>query len=316
MPLCLAVVLCTQSAGCGGSRRIETVATIGTVSIAATTLEHWARISERTSRRPAAAARVNALNYLIVSGWIRAEAARRHVARGVSQVARQRVEDSAQASVGGPRSFSVALERSGETIADARWRAETGILYSRLEEAVVNGVKAPVPSAVAAYFRSHRRRFVSPERRFFYSDTRTSEHQLARDRALMLADRSIPSNAILENLSRSHVGTRGPARTKIERAIFSAQVGVPVGPFQNEPIEDHTIIEVTRIVPARINTFPSVEAEIRHRLMSTEQKLALATFRARWQARWRAVTRCVRPAAAPACEGSAAPGAVPLTLGL
>jgi hypothetical protein len=287
-------------AGCGGAKRTETVATVGGASITATELVHWSAISERTAHRHVAAARSHALDYLLLSAWLRAEAARRGVVVRTGEVAQQ-VESRAGAYVGGAKAYEAALAHSGETLADARQQSETAMLYDRLAESVAAQVQVSA-QAVSIYYRLHRRHFAVSERRFFLSDSRTSEQEILRDRARLLAGGHFPSRALHETLSRGERASPGPARIKIDRAIFSARVGEVIGPFQNEPIEFHTLLKVTRIVPPRQQTLADVKNQIEHTLSVKAKQQALEAFRRTWEVRWRSVTRCVPPSAAPGCE--------------
>lgn len=295
------------------------MASVGAVSISRAELGHWTAISEHTRGRSGADARSHALNYLIVAAWVRGEARRRAVSVPPG-AAGQRVEAESETFVGGRGAFESSLSRSGETLADRRWQIETELLYSRLESTVEANASV-APSAVAAYYRRHRNRFLVPERRFFLSDSRyKNSGQIYRDRARILAGGSFPSHAIHESLSKDEIGRKivdkgGANRREIERAIFAAPKGKLLGPFKNDPHEFLTLVEVTRIVPARYEALERVAGQIERELKLAAAKSAVARFRATWQARWRAMTRCRPSWTAPACTlGKTADSPLPLTL--
>ena len=307
---CCVILAGAHLTACGASKKTETVAAAGTDAISVQQLAHWSTISERVAHRRAAEARTHALDFLIVSAWVRAEAKRRNVSVSSQEVA-QRVQTEAETSIGGQAEFDAALSRSGETPDDARSQLETRILLERIERSVT--AHATVPSAaVTNYYRRHRGLFVTPERRVFLIDTRLDQRQAARDHAEALAG-SFPSRAMYETLGRNQINDGGPRRRRIEHAIFSAHVGVPIGPFHNEPVEYYSVLEVTKVVPARTQPLARVRAQIERTLKVAAERQALAKFRRTWQVPWQEATHCRRPIAALACDGS---GQLPLALRL
>jgi hypothetical protein len=310
----LALLAGTHLAACGGSSERETVASVGAVAISQAQLSHWAAISKHASHRSAAAARAHALNYLLVSAWIRGEARRRGVAVSAGAV-ENNLNVQSGTTVGGRQAFEAALSASRETRADAKSRIETELLYRGIERQVT--ARAQVSrAAMVAYYRRHRRRFLIPERRFFLSDSQTDIHRIARDHARILAGGPFPKQTLHEALSKNEINDGGSRRRKIHRAIFAAPVGKLIGPFHNEPIEFYTLVEVTRILPARYETFMRAKGQIEHELKVAAEQKALQGFRDTWQMRWGMLTHCRQSEAAPACARSPETAGSPLALTL
>jgi hypothetical protein len=118
----------------------------------------------------------------------------------------------------------------------------------------------PSAAEVARYYRLHRQAYFVPERRAFEIDNLKSGSAVARVKREVEAGRSFASLSLREELSRTP--GRAAGGRQIERAIFAARPGVLGGPVLLPAYGDHSLFEVTRIVPARYAPLAQVRGAI------------------------------------------------------
>jgi hypothetical protein len=138
---------------------------------------------------------------------------------------------------------------------------------------------------IAAYYRAHRSAYQFPERRYFYIDNLRSQAAALEVKAQVEAGRSFAQIALSEE--RTSTESYVPGREAIDRAIFTAKPNVLSGPFLLSDVGDHSLFEVTKIVPAGYKPLSQVEHTIAQQIVSARRRRALAAFAKMWVARRR-----------------------------
>jgi hypothetical protein len=291
LALVSASVMSVATASCGTSP--DAVAHVGSLSIAKSAVAHWTRIESHEPGKGGLTPHERALERLITSSWLVGEAASRHLTITDDDVLRRIATTRADSFPGGEPEFHQSLRSSGRTTADVRLEARTELAYLRIRASLAAQAAAQVSSAeIAAFYLSHKERYLAPERRFFDIDNLHSKAAALKVRSEVSSGESFSTKALHESLTRTDALAGDTGKAVVERAIFAAKAHALQGPVLFEPYRDYSLFEVSRIMPGSYRSLKQVSGGIRGILAERRQKLLLARFASAWRARWVARTDC------------------------
>lgn len=237
------------------------------------------------------------LDLLISSRWLAGEAAEQGAKVSPGEVAERFEEKRRSYSTAGE--FDESIKAIAHTSADVRLELEAELAREKLLGKLAADEPTIATATVAAYYRSHARRYHIPEERYF--DIGENFPSAAFARKVMReanAGRRLPSLA--EKLPRKpYTDYNGEKRT-IYEAIFNAKPNVITGPINLNGL--YFVIDVTRIAPSYVQQLPQVRGAIAKQLAAEQHKRALAAFVAAWRSKWTARTDCAPAYVVPGCR--------------
>lgn len=286
---------------CGDSG--EVVARVGGSPIAKAKVDHWLSVlagGGTAVDRPSSqdrALRGPLLSFLISSQWILGEAADAGVSAKDSEAqARLELLSYGQGEalnylgLSGRDELHTLLARA-RNHADRLWLMKLALLASRLEEKhIAKAEQGITPTQIESYYRAHRSLYVLPERRDVEWIVTYSESTLQRAVREIRAGKSFVSVAkrVSQDAPMIYGMERHPDREKqLARHVFAAKPHVITGPFLQTA--NHYVFEVTKIIPARLQTLAQSEASIRRRLAA---QLTSTSLPQALERKWRARTSC------------------------
>lgn len=252
----------------------------------------------------------NALDFLIVSEWARRQAAEEHLAPSAEEVKRQVAADQASGATAIPEPEGSGVHPTG---ADLQLEATAELSASNIRRALAENVRV-TPGEIADYYRRHRRAYLIPERRYFDIDNLHSQAAAMTVKREVESGKSFTTMSLHEELT--DVRGSNPGRYAIERAIFAARPHVLGGPVLLSDVGDHSVFEVTRIVPASYQPLAQAQGSIAAQLAGERRERTLAAFIASWRAKWVARTSCRAGYVVPPCRQHAGSHAVEPLFGL
>jgi len=284
-------------------------ACIARLSASGTSKSDGAQLEQECRSRYQALQR-RALEFLISSDWLIQEAAAEHLSLSEREI-EERVNQNAASGETGLREL---LDKTPPTKSDLELEAAAQLASAKIRQAVV-AAEPPITSAqTATYYRQHRRDFLLLERRYFEIVNLKSDAAARKVKREVEAGTSFASVALREE--RSSAPSPNPGRAAIDRAIFSAKPNVLSGPVLLSDLHDHSLFEVTKIVPARYQSLAEVKGQIASKLAVAQQQRTLAEFTKAWIARWIARTDCRAGYVVPRCRQYGGSPPVEATLGV
>jgi len=185
------------------------------------------------------------------------------------------------------------LIASDWVIAEAREQglgvASEELASAKLRQRALEGQRNVSPAQVAAYYRSHKQRFLIPERWYFDIDELRSEAAAMKVRREVEAGKSFAGMAIHESIERPSRVQYGHEESVARAVIFAAKRNVLTGPVK---LFGYSVFEVRRIVAASYLPLAKVQGAIETQLASEQQRRVLAPLVAAWRAKWIARTYC------------------------
>lgn len=291
---------------CGGGRSEFAVARIGNATISQATLKHWMGVQVHGSYD----SRAHVLGFLIFSRWTEgaARALGVHVtdeeaeqqlavleytAREHLKYEPSHVEATLQASLAG------SIARS-----DRVWLMKLSMLAARIEQQQSTNAQRAISSAqIADYYERHKSQFVAPERRDVTWLITYSEASIRKAMGEVRHGKSLLG--IAEHLSLDPPTLNGmeyatEEEKDLARHVFKARPHVLEGPFRQS--QNHYVLEVTGVTPARQRSLAEVDASIRQLLAAQQQPPTATSLAATLQSRWTPVTSCRTGYVVPGCR--------------
>ena len=227
-----------------------------------------------------------ALAALIRAQWLVQEAASRHLSISPGEL-RKQIDRDTRSIAAEPRDHS---GRARPNMAEIEQEARAQLASDEIRLSLFEGVPNATAAQVADYYRGHRSAYLIPERRYFYIDNLKSQAAALKVKAQVESGRSFARMALGEE--RTSAESFIPGREAIDRAILTAKPGVLSGPYLLSDVGDHSLFEVTKIVPSSYMPLSQVEHAIARQIVSALQRRVLAGFAKAWAARWKARTSC------------------------
>lgn len=305
-----ALLVAAGAAACAGGRAGERVVVrVGDAAISEGNLAHWMSVFapehlvpdppryracvareralaavpdqarlERECRQQYTALKAQALDFLISSQWLLGEAQQRGL-KVSSREAKQRAEQQPP-----PQLVNTSSP------ADVSFAVSAELAAAKLHQMLSASEQPIAPAALAAYYRAHRRQFLIPERRYFDIVNLHSQAAAIKVKGELEAGKSIASVGLHESIERPTNTSYSPEEQAARRAIFAARPNVLTGPVMVQG--DHSLFEVKRIAPARLEPLARVRSSIAARLAAEQQQRTLTRFIEAWRHKWIAVTSC------------------------
>jgi hypothetical protein len=270
-------------AACGGSERETVLARVGTTAITERTVDRRVAL---ISVDASVAARRSALAALIRAQWLiqEANASNLNIASGELQ---EQIDSDTQSVTAQLRDLT---DRARPSTAEIELEARAQLAAMKIRRRLLESVPPATAREVAAYYRAHRSAYLIPERRYFYIDNLKSQAAALKVKAQVEAGRSFAQMALSEE--RTSAESFVPGREAIDRAILTAKPNVLSGPFLMSDVGDHSLFEITKIVPPSYRPLPQVERTIARQIVSARRRREVAAFVKTWVARWKARTSC------------------------
>ncbi|HEY1833268.1 MAG TPA: peptidylprolyl isomerase [Solirubrobacteraceae bacterium] len=215
------------------------------------------------------------LEWLIAWQWLRAEAARRHLA----------IPDHPGAVHSNSPRHELAVTSTNSTQARAELTAE------KLQEFVAGGVTPVTNVQVASYYRQHLARFETPENRYLdIAEGFTATGAAQYRRQVAAGTTSLSATSLHEDVIGTTGGVSPNTRRAALRAILSARPRILSAPILLN--KAWAVFEITRIVPRTRIPLARVAQTLKARLEKERQDQALERFIASWRRTWLARTNC------------------------
>jgi parvulin-like peptidyl-prolyl isomerase len=257
------------------------------------------------------------LTYLIQSVWMQGEATDRGVAVTPAQVATSFQQERKAAT---PPLTTVAelnsfLAKSGETVADLKWRTDITLLASKIEAKVQAATPAVTSTQIAAYYRAHRAQYVTPVTRNLHLVV-TSTLVAANAAKAALAGGSsyavVAPKYSIDPTSKAAGGkVLGASATALNpplsAAVFKATPGILSGPLKAGSV--YYVFTVDAIIPSSQQSLASASAAVKTLLTQQQTAKAGSTLQSDFTAKWAPRTNCrigFVVSGAPASTGGAA----------
>lgn len=290
------LVLCIGVGACGGTRE-SVVARVDHAVITSGSVDHWIRTlggrHVAPGQRQYTSLRERALGYLISTQWLLGEASNRGLGPSDDEVRARYKRKVVTSFPGGEQEFNEFLTASGHTAADIMLETRLEVATARLLRAATANVPTMTSAQVQHYYQLHHKQFTVPESRVF-------EIVVAHGYAVAIKIKhQVEAGAPMERFGEEQSGSSNPldkpgqlGGNAIEKVVFSGEPHTLLGPLRYRNV-DYDLIEVTRVVPAKLRPLDEVRAAIDKQLASDAHQRALASFIRAWRLRWRAKTDCI-----------------------
>lgn len=262
-------------------------------------VERWTEIARRsngTEKKASRQTRAQALQLLISSEWIDAEARAQGLVVSEEETQESFEEQRKQAF---PREedYRRFLRRSGQTEADVLDRVRLDLLSNKLGDKVISAAPPVTEEQVDAYIEENGP-FIEPEQR----DLRvvlTKTRGAAQDARAALERgaswRAVArSHSIDKSTARRGGSLRGMTEAELDpgirKRIFRARRGQLLGPMKTA--YGYYVVKVIRVRKAHPTPRRELRRAVRMTLESEGRQAMLETFVKDFTARWKALTVC------------------------
>lgn len=299
-----ALMLLGGLAGCGQSNSGGVVARVGGDGpITRKTLDHWVSVlagngaaADRQSPQ-ARAQQARVLSFLISAQWTLGEAAELGVRTSDTQAQAQlellRYDQSEGIPYEGiPQQGEIpAFFARAHNHADRLWLMKLAMLTTMVRARQIAESERTITHAqIASYYDQHTASFVLPERRDLQWMVTYSLRKLQNAVRKIRAGENfvaVARRASLDPPTISGMELASAPEKDFARHVFAAKPHVIVGPFRQS--QNHYMLEVTKVAPARQQTLAQSESSIRHRLGVT---WAATGLREATERKWTVRTSC------------------------
>jgi foldase protein PrsA len=240
------------------------------------------------------------MNYLIQAVWIQGEAYDLHVKVTNAEVnksyATQRKTSSP--SLATQAQLNLFLAKSGQTVADLRWRTYLNLLANALELKVQKKAEIVTSAQEAAYYHSHLSTLTTPATLDVHLIETSTAAAAAKVKSLLEAGGTFAELApkySIDPTSKSAggqlLGVRaGELDTQLSDALFAAKLGVLSGPLKTA--FGYYVYEVNSKTPAKVPTLKGATAQIKAILVEQQTTKADATLQKDFTKGWTDRTTC------------------------
>lgn len=300
----IAILAALSLTACGKAHPSPTVIRVGSIAIDKRSVDRWTTAIARgatppsLSSSPQEPSRQQALAFLIGSSWELAEASNLGLVLSRSQL-QDRLRAREESVPNGRAEFRAALAAFGENVADVELESRVAWARDAVREHLTRlanmlARRSTNDAAIARYYSTHRAHYRRAERRYYDLIERIDSKAKATRIARRLGSgRRFAAQATKESPSLLP-GIFGLPRNEgaVLRAVFSARVGVLVGPLKLRG--RYAIFVLRRIVRARVQPLSEVRRSIAAHLYARNQRDAYTSLVARYANRWLARTDCKR----------------------
>lgn len=242
--------------------------------------------------------RSSALEQLISTRWVVAEAAEQGVGVSESEASRQ-VAKYVAVQFKSQAEYLRYLKNEHLTPADKIFEIRASMSGERLQKLVEQKAKKRLnEAAIARYYRTHKASFEIPEKRDVRVVRTWTHSAIAGAMAEVRHGKSIAEVAkrvSIDKPSNEQGGliagvVRGQQEAGLDQAIFKAKLHKLTGPLHLR--KRYYAFEVDKITPASIKPFKQIEGEVREALSKALLEEESAAFDAAFHKKWIARTSC------------------------
>jgi len=183
------------------------------------------------------------------------------------------------------------LAAEGGDADDQKLAARTELAETMIRRSLARADHTVTNAQVAAYYRTHRSRFLVREKRYIDIENLKTRAQALQIRHEVELGESAPftRGVLHEVIERLPSVKYDRGEDGIRSAILQARLNTITGPLPNG---EYGLFEVKRIVAAHYEPLAQVRGTIEQQLAGEQRRLALSRFLAAWRKHWRAVTDC------------------------
>jgi parvulin-like peptidyl-prolyl isomerase len=251
-----------------------------------------------------------ALSDLILARWIRGEAADRGITVSDREV-EQRLEQIKEQNFGSEKEFQRFLDQSGFSQEEALDRVRLTLLGERIQDELVTGAEAVAQEDIETVYEQQTSQFQQDETRDVRVIVNESEQKVEQAKAELEGDDSpktwerVAKEFSTDEATRNSGGLRegvveGEGEQAFDEAVFSAQEGELVGPFETEA--GFNLIQVVKVQPAETTPLSEASKQIEQQLQSAQQQAVLDAFEQDLTAKWSERTFCATDFVVESCE--------------
>jgi foldase protein PrsA len=240
------------------------------------------------------------MGYLINALWIEGEAADRGVKVTSAQVEKSFVSQrkASKPSLATTAALNSFLAKSGQTIADLKWRTYLNLLYNGLLLQVQKQAEKVTPAQISAYYHSHLSSLTTPETRNVHLIETQTAATAAKVKSLLAGGTSYATLAPKYSIDPTSKGTggsllgvrTGELNAQITAAIFAAKVNVLTGPLKTA--FGYYVFTVNAITPAVTPTLSKATTEIKSAITSARETAAQTALTTAFTKTWPSRTTC------------------------
>jgi parvulin-like peptidyl-prolyl isomerase len=251
-----------------------------------------------------------ALSDLILTRWIRGEAADRGITVSDREV-EQRLEQIKEQNFGSEQEFQRFLDQSGFSQEEALDRVRLTLLGERIQDELVTGAEAVAQEDIQTVYEQQTSQFQQDETRDVRVIVNESEQKVEQAKAELEGDDSpkswerVAKEFSTDEATRNSGGLRqgvveGEGEPAFDEAVFTAQEGELVGPFETEA--GFNLIQVVKVQPAETTPLSDASKQIEQQLQSAQQQAVLDAFEQDLTAKWTERTFCGTDFIVESCE--------------
>jgi foldase protein PrsA len=268
----------------------------------------------------------SAMSDVLLSRWVRGEAADRGITLSDSEIS-NKLQEVVKQQFGGQKKFQQFLKQAHFTPQQARDRIELQMLSDAIQKQVLpQGLSVP-DSVVEDFYNANKAQFAQPETRDVRQIVNKDQAKVDQAKSLLEKDDSaanwkkVAAKYSTDTATKDAGGLRsavvkGQSDPALEDQIFSAPQGQLIGPFKGQA--GFYLIEVDKITPAQTTPLSKASTQIKQQLVQGKQQELATNFQQDFLDKWRARTFCADGYVIDRCDNSTptsapAPGAPPVT---
>jgi foldase protein PrsA len=240
------------------------------------------------------------MGYLINALWIEGEATDRGIKVTSAQVEKsfESQRKSSKPSLVSAAALNAFLAKSGQTVADLKWRTYLNLLYNALLLQVQTKAQKVTPAQISAYYHAHLSSLTTPETRNVHLIETQTDATAAKVKSLLVSGSSYATLAPKYSIDPTTKGTggsligvrTGELNAQITAAIFAAKVRVLTGPLKTA--FGYYVFTVDAVTAAVTPTLSKATTEIKSAITSTRETAAQTVLTNDFTKTWPSRTTC------------------------
>jgi parvulin-like peptidyl-prolyl isomerase len=240
------------------------------------------------------------MNYLIQALWVEAEGKAKHVTISQKQVEKSFLQQrkASKPSLATQTQLNLFLAKSGQTVADLKWRTYLNLLAVAIQTKVEKKAGKVSDAQIAAYYHKHHSQFVTPTTLDLHLIETTTAKQAAAVKTQLAGGASYatlaPKDSIdptTKKVGGAMTGVRpGQLPATVSAAVFAAKVGVLSGPVKS-PF-GYYVFTVDKSHPGGTQTLAKAKTTIKATIAATQETAASTKLQNDFTKIWEPITVC------------------------
>jgi hypothetical protein len=217
------------------------------------------------------------MGYLINALWIEGEATDRGIKVTSAQVEKsfESQRKSSKPSLVSAAALNAFLAKSGQTVADLKWRTYLNLLYNALLLQVQTKAQKVTPAQISAYYHAHLSSLTTPETRNVHLIETQTDATAAKVKSLLVSGSSYATLAPKYSIDPTTKGTGG------------SLIGVRTGELNAQ-----IVFTVDAVTAAVTPTLSKATTEIKSAITSTRETAAQTVLTNDFTKTWPSRTTC------------------------